>query len=297
MNGTSGLQWQLTPEILKSMQKKSLQMMLYLKDFCERNGILFYLCGGGCIGAIREHGFIEWDDDLDVMMPREDYERFYRLWQEQESENKKYVCLRTTDDLFTGNIFTTLTDTETTCIKRNQADLDIPQGIVIDIFPLDGCPDGKIKQLFQIVHAMMYSLFLAQVVPEKHGGIVSLGSKILLGVFRGKKIRTRLWRRAERKMSKYSFSQHRITKELCAGPHYMMNKYPQSAFSSSVYKEFDGEMLPVPAGYDDYLTAAFGDYMTPPPENSRTVHHDFVFCDPENSYEKYRGIYYLTDKK
>ena len=58
---------------IKELQNKCLEITLVFKEFCEKHGLLFYLCGGGCIGAIRHHGFIPWDDDLDVFMPRADY--------------------------------------------------------------------------------------------------------------------------------------------------------------------------------------------------------------------------------
>lgn len=289
-------QWELSPEGLKKLQAKSLEIVLYLKQFCERNNILFYLCGGGCIGAVREGGFIPWDDDLDIMMPREHYERFYKLWQEQEKDNKKYVCLRTNDEIFTGNVFTTLVDTETTCIKRNQIDLDIPQGVVVDIFPVDGCPDNRISQLLQMMHTMIYMLFLAQVVPENHGKLMAWGSKLLLSIFRGQNIRKKIWKRAERQMTKYKLGDYKLAKDLCAGPYYMRKKYPWKTFDGSVYKSFEGEMLPVPIGYDTYLSVAFGDYMSLPPVEERTIHHDFVFCDTEKSYKEYRGVYYLLNE-
>ena len=72
----------------------------------------------------------------------------------------------------------------------------------------------------------------------------------------------------------------RIT-ELCAGPHYLQKEYPSSAFAGVVWRDFEGERMPLPAGYDDYLTLAFGDYMTPPPPGKRIPEHDIVFLDLE----------------
>ena len=70
---------------IKELQNKCLEITLVFKEFCEKHGLLFYLCGGGCIGAIRHHGFIPWDDDLDVFMPRADYEKMCKLWVEDSA--------------------------------------------------------------------------------------------------------------------------------------------------------------------------------------------------------------------
>ena len=69
---------------------------------------------------------------------------------------------------------------------------------MLDVFPLDVCPDSRFARKMQYVWTMLYSLFLAQVVPEKHGGIVGAGSKALLSIFRGKKLREKIWRTAEK---------------------------------------------------------------------------------------------------
>ena len=71
---------ELTPELLRELQLKQLDMLVYFRDFCEKNNLTFWLIGGGLIGALREGGFVPWDDDVDVMLPREDYEKLPSLW-------------------------------------------------------------------------------------------------------------------------------------------------------------------------------------------------------------------------
>lgn len=268
---------EFTPQQLRKLQLRELETLVYFKAFCDKQNLLFYFCGGCCIGTLRNKGFIPWDDDIDIFMPREDYEKLPLLW-EKYSENKRFLCLKTNDNIFTGNIFTTIVDTSGTCVKANQAHLDIPHGLVMDVFPLDGCPDGW-KRKTQKLWAMIYSLFLAQIVPEKHGGVIAFGSKILLSVFRGKRIRNKIWRFAEKQMSKYRIKDCDKITELCAGPHYMQCEYPKDAFSSAVYGEFEGLQMPIPKGYDVYLKTAFGDYMTIPPVEQQKPHHDVVYCD------------------
>lgn len=276
--------YEFTPETLRKLQLKELDTLVYFKEFCDKNNLLFYLCGGCCIGSLRTGGFIPWDDDIDILMPRDDYEKLYKLWDNDKHE--RFKLLRTDEKIFTGNIFTTIVDTETTCVKANQAHLDIPFGIMMDIFPIDGCPKGKFKRTMQKLNAMIYSLFLAQIVPENHGGIMALGSKFLLSIVKSPKAREKKWRNAERRMSKYKIADCEYITELCEGVHSMQPEYPKEWFASAVYREFEGLQMPIPVGYDPYLKKAFGDYMTPPPEDKQKPHHDMILVDTERSYKE-----------
>ena len=74
-------------------------------------------------------------------------------------------------------------------------------------------------------------------------------------------------------------------------------KYPKSVFDKAVYTEFEGESMPLPQGYDVYLRTAFGDYMKLPPKEKQVAHHDVVFCDLFNGYEKYKGVYYCRGEE
>lgn len=276
--------YEFTPETLRKLQLKELDTLVYFKEFCDKNNLLFYLCGGCCIGSLRTGGFIPWDDDIDILMPRDDYEKLYKLWDNDKHE--RFKLLRTDEKIFTGNIFTTIVDTETTCVKANQAHLDIPFGIMMDIFPIDGCPKGKFKRTMQKLNAMIYSLFLAQIVPENHGGIMALGSKFLLSIVKSPKAREKKWRNAERRMSKYKISDCEYITELCEGIHSMQPEYPKEWFASAVYREFEGLQMPIPVGYDPYLKKAFGDYMKLPPEDKQKPHHDMILVDTERSYKE-----------
>ena len=267
-------------DTLRKLQLKELESLVYFDKFCRRNDLRYYLLGGCVIGAIRHGGFIPWDDDIDLIMPRADYQKMLKLWRQQERENERYLML-TTDGrrVFTGNCFATMVDTSATMIKENQKDIDVPHGIVTDIFPMDGCPEGKLKRYLQYYHAMMYSLYITEVVPQNHGGVVRFFGGLLLKLVPDRKRRTRIWKKHEKKMSKYDFETHEFCTELCAGPHYMLNKYPRDAFIKAEYHEFEGLSMPLPTGYDVYLKTAFGDYMALPPEDKQAPHHDLVGLD------------------
>ena len=266
-------------ETLRKLQLKELESLLFFKDFCEKNELRWYLLGGCVIGAIRNKGFIPWDDDIDIIMPRNDWERMLKLWKEQV-DSERFLMLKTDEgELFTGNIFATLVDTSATMVKENQQHIDVPHGIVTDIFPIDGCPEGKIQRYMQYMWTLIYSLFISEFVPEKHGGLVAFGSKLMLSIFRSRKTRTKIWKFAEKQLKKYDFETHEFSTELYAGPYYMKKKYPQSAFAKETYLEFENMMLPVMQGYEEYLSIAFGEYMELPPVEKQVPHHDLVELD------------------
>lgn len=281
---------------LRKLQLKSLEMFLYLKKFCEENNLLIYFCGGCCIGTIRHQGFIPWDDDIDVFMPRQDYEKLKSIWNEK-ADTSRYSCVFPKKGLHTNNMFMTINDNNTTFIKTIQKDLDINHGIVIDILPLDGCPDKKMQRKFQKFWALIYSLYCTQVVPQKHGITIKWIGKAMLCMVPFKSIRYYIYKFAEKRMTKYSIDDCKKITELCSGPKYMKNEYPKEIFEKAIYKKFEGYDMPIPVGYDEYLKIAFGNYMQLPSKEKQIPEHNVVMCDINNSYKKYKGIYYCVDEE
>lgn len=275
---------------LRELQLKSLEMGKYFVSFCEENKLLCYLCGGGAIGSLRHSGFIPWDDDLDFFMPREDYEKLALLWNEK-ANTKKYSLVKANENLVDHNLFITIRDNDTTAIKPYQKGLDISHGVALDIIPLDGCPSGDYQRKFQLMWGLIYSLFCAQVLPEKHGGFKKKVSKILLSIFKSKKIRYKIWKIAEKKMTKYKFKDSDYITELCSGPYYMKKKYKKEWFIDKIYVDFEDTKMPIPIGYDGYLKTAFGDYMTLPPKEKQLPHHDLLFLDLNNGYINYNELW------
>lgn len=278
----------LTPEQVRKMQLKGLDMALYFDNFCTKHNLTYFLCGGCCIGAVRNKGFIPWDDDVDVFMPREDYEKLKQLWEDTEDYSIQY----TDKNFVTENQFLTICANKTTFIKTYQMNLDINHGLVLDVLPIDGCPTG-VKRKMQKIWALLYSLFIVGKAPENHSKAVYYGGKLLLSVFRKSSVRYKIWRFCEKKMTAYPISECDKITELCSGPHYMQNEYPKELFEKAIRVDFEGYKLPIPVGYDGYLKMAFGDYMKLPPKDKQVCHHEFEVIDMENSYKKYRGINYF----
>ncbi len=269
---------ELNNEQLRELQLKSLEILLYFKKFCEEHNLLFYFCGGCCIGALRHKGFIPWDDDIDVFMPREDYEKLHNLW-DKYADTQKYSCNRTTTDKFIGNVMTTIVDNNTTVVRPWQKGKDGTKGVMIDVLPLDGCAPLGVKRKIQMMWSMIFTLYCSRMVPVNHGRIMSLICKTLLFLVPGNKLKNKIWQFAEKQMSKYPIKDSKYITELCAGPHYMKNEYPKEIFAKFVYKEFEGYQMPVPVGYDKYLKIAFGDYMKLPPKEKQVAHHDIIYMD------------------
>ncbi len=268
----------LSDEELRSLQLKGLEILIYFKEFCKEHNLTFYLCGGCCIGALRHKGFIPWDDDVDVFMPRPDYEKLFELWNKY-ADVSRYSCCRTTESSFIGNVMTTIVDRKTKVIRPWQKGKDGHKGVMLDVLPLDGCAPRGIKRKLQMMWSMIFSLYCSKMVPVNHGKLVSFVSKILLLAVPGEKNKLKLWKYAEKQMSKYKFSESEFVTELCSGPHYMQIEYPKEIFSGTDYKEFEGHLMPLPKGYDSYLKMAFGEYMKLPPKGSQKPHHDIIYMN------------------
>ena len=129
-------------------------------------------------------------------------------------------------------------------------------------------------------------LFRSQ-IPRNHGRIVSLAGRILLALVPGRKSRYRLWRFAEKRMTRYPIEECKGITELCSGPKYMRNFYPKEIFSAAKKVPFEDTVLPIPVGYDGYLRIAFGDYMKLPPEEERVPSHDAAVMDLDKPYDEW----------
>lgn len=281
----------LSPQELRAIQEKSLEILVYFKEFCQKHGLLFYFCGGCCIGAIRHKGFIPWDDDIDVFMPRKDYERLAQLWPKEA--DPQYAYCRSDKGHYLRSLLSAVSDENTTFIKERQQDLDISHGIRLEILPLDGCPESRFARKRQILWALIYSMFNNNEAPTSKGKGAYLLGRFLLTLTPTQGMRYRVWRLAEKRMSRWPITpETKHITELCARYQYMVNDYPAEAFASAKWVEFEGLSMPVPIGYDTYLRMAFGDYMQLPPEEERIPKHEAVLVDTEHSYRQYKGTYY-----
>lgn len=275
-------------EELRRWQLKLLEILVYFRDFCDANELKFYLAGGTCLGAIRHHGFIPWDDDVDIQMPRDDYEKLLKLWP-LKADTTKFECLTTTKDVCSKFPMTIIKSVNTTCIYNHGVDEDIPHGLKIDVEFLDGVPDNKFMRMINKICAQFLALFRAQRVPERMSKLTKLIAKFLLTIL-NKRILWSISIILENQIKKYKFENYEYVRYL-ASP---LQK--RSSYDSIIFVDFEGYKMPIPIGYDQYLSSAYGDYMQLPPENQRKPATDnLVFYDLDHSYREYKGKYYCVE--
>ncbi len=288
--------YEIDRETFKKLQAKMLDMLLYFKEFCAEHDLMFYLCGGGAIGAIREHGFVPWDDDIDCFMPRADYERFRELW-DKYGDKERFVYCRTDDKVNFHHSCTSLRDPSTTFICSYNQNLDICHGVAFEIAPIDGCPKGRIKRYIQLYHAFVYALFNTQRLPNNKGKFFRTFAKILYALVPSQKMRYKLWKNAEKKMSRYPWDECEKVTELIGSIKGMLLEHPKEWFSSQVWVDFEGHKVPVMAGYHEYLTLIFGNYMERPPVEHQKPKHELEFVDMDHPYTYYKNVKYFPEGK
>lgn len=276
----------LDTQTIEMMQQKSWEIYRYFAEFCTEHKLKFFACGGCCIGAVRHGGFIPWDDDVDLFMPRDDYNQLLKIWNKYAIP--KYRLIISTPDMITGDLMAKICDENTTLVTTYQRGKHMPHGLTMDILPLDGCPQpGSLARKIQKIYALLFSLYFSQTIPKNHGGFKAAVAKILLTIIPGKRLKYRLAKIFEKKMTKYSIADCEYLTELCSGPRYMQNEFPKEWFSDTKKLAFSDSEIVVPTGYNEYLSLVFGDYMTLPPEDKQVPHHEISFIDLNCSYRKY----------
>lgn len=255
---------------LKALQLGILQAV---HDFCMENSIRYSLCGGTLLGAIRHKGYIPWDDDIDIMMPRPDYEKFHHLFNEQKDSVYKMISAYNDKQFFQP--FGKVVDTRTSLKERYSRPLD-NLGVNIDVFPVDGLPNDererdsywKSIKLKKFVSSCVY-----QRANHKEHGIKKIIRAILFFLFKplpGNFFALRLHRIA----AGFDFPSSKKIANSIFG-YGRKEEMPVKLFDEFVSVDFEGKKINSVADWNSYLTNLFGDYMRLPPEESRIAKHDF----------------------
>ena len=268
---------------LRDVHAVQLQLLRELDRVCRANGLRYMAIHGTLLGAVRHHGFIPWDDDVDVAMPREDYDRLLTLGNAAFSAGFFLQTPRNNYGCFYGG-YSKLRRDGTEALEpqnKNKDWRDCHQGIWVDILPLDYCPETaegqkklqkRLKRLQRIVYAKAYEL--PQYVPRDVSG-----SQVSFYYLLSKCVRRRwLLQQIDR------ICRSRKTSPLCGilacyyhGNH-NKNIWPAAAIEKITELPFEDMMIPAPEAWDGILRSRYGDdYMNPPPIWKRYRHNQVVF--------------------
>lgn len=258
----------------EEMKKIELNILTYFTEVCEENNLRYYLGGGTLLGAVRHKGFIPWDDDIDVMMPRPDFQKLLSL----SINNENYNIIKPGTAGYYYN-FAKLVDTRTILEEKGIKLID-GLGVYIDIFPLDGMPETpdarkkRFKELNSIRKRINNTCLLR---PKFHRNpfaylnacrIYNSNKNIDLSSLQKKYLDSAL---------KNSFDDSEFV--FAAGGAYgARDIFPGKWFEKEIELQFENLSVKAFNGYDFYLTQLYGDYMTLPPEDKRvTPHHTIVY--------------------
>lgn len=240
-------------------QKTLLSLYKTFKKFCDDNNICFFAVAGTALGAIRHHGFIPWDDDIDVGMPIKDYEKFVKLIKTSAPEN---IGFR--ESYWMGGKFH---DKRTTIIDvRMLTHTEDYHGFYIDVFPVIGLPSDKDKREAFIADIESYatnSEFL-EFYPE----VSPFSKKEILD-----------WRNYL--LHAYDYDQSDKVAAFC---YFMLDA---KGTKNLLSVPFEDTTIYVSSSYDWDLTNSFGDYMTPPPKEQQQTHDEYHIADAKKPYSQY----------
>ena len=269
---------------IKRMQECQLGILKEFKKACEKCDAHFFMAFGTALGAVRHHGFIPWDDDIDIFMKVEEMEKLSDI--QKELPPNLFIQTRDNDNGY-GLLIARVRDSNTTLIEEDHADRDINHGVYIDIYPLFFCPKNNLKMKWMVILSLFCRLFAYNAPPMNKGGLSTFVAKMFLSIFPNK---IKKWFAdclyqyiTSRPESNYMS----IFPDISFGKRFLAEWFQKPSFC-----EFEDELLPMPTKTHEYLSYEYGNYMELPPEEKRQIHHHYLFTDLENCYIKYKGVKY-----
>lgn len=262
------------------LHEVDLEIVKEVINICDQNNLTYYMLGGTMLGAIRHKGFIPWDDDIDLGMPRKDYEKFLCIAPDKLSKTLKIINYKTDKDYH--YYITRIQDVETKVVETRYENEGKYTHVSIDIFPLDGTPDNrflrKIYCMRLMAHRAMMSLHYKDGIdPERKRGFVE---KLVLGVL--KLFPTDVMfdaynqkKKIDNLLKKYDMQSSVVTGNLM-GAYRMKELVPTVWFGHDAFYSFEGIRMRGILEYDKYLTHLYGDYMQLPPVEARKKHFRII---------------------
>ena len=271
---------ELSPQITAKLKETEIAILKEFISVCQQLKLKYYIIAGTLIGAVRHKGFIPWDDDIDVAMPREDYEKFVSEGQALLPSNL-FIQTNKTDPEFAFNM-AKIRNSDTTFLEQSNRNCHINSGVFLDIFVLDNFPQGKLTRKWVMFRD---KIFLTAIGRVFYRAEISKGLKLRQGI-------TKLFfanpyhalKKREKVISSFKNS------ELChnySSNYHEKEIVPWSWYAEGVELTFAGLTVNAPAEYHKLLTHIYGDYMQLPPVEKRVSHHATDIIDLEKPYTKY----------
>lgn len=261
----------------KKVQELTVNLLKVFIKICEENDLRYYFTGGSLIGVLRHKGFIPWDDDIDVGMPRRDYEKFLEIVKTNEQEGYA-ICNRHTDSAW-HFAMSQFIDMESE-VEINIAEQPRKAHVWIDVFPLDGLPSGKIARWFRVKNILIHR-YLVQIahintqvdINRKRPLIEKLILKIFKVVNIGKFINAKcILDHLEKVLCKDDFYKSQYVGNML-GRYREKEVVPQNYFGTPKKGEFESIIVNIPEKSHELQTALYGSYMDLPPEDERVAHN------------------------
>lgn len=251
---------------IRHLQLTILEIMRDVDSICKQYDIEYYLLGGSAIGAVRHRGFIPWDDDLDIVMSPENYDKFIEKCR-KHLDSSKYYIQEGLRDWPLNYTKIRLNGTRLVEYGERANKIDNP-GIYLDVFKFENSPSNSLAQRWQYILAKYYLCYQLSLRTFDNASFKKKVLMILSFPLKSSFIRNIL----RRSIEKYGIDTEYY------GSFYFRTRFKtaftkKSVFGNPKYVPFEDMMLPVPEHYDEYLTQMFGDYMTPPPPEKQVGLH------------------------
>jgi len=266
-----GIRYQEVTDI-REIQQMELGIMEYIHEVCQKIGVKYFLAYGSLIGAVRHKGFIPWDDDMDICMLREDYEKLqdYLI----ANPDERYEVMSYKNNLNYVYPFMKVQDNQTYLLEEDVR-IDSNMGIYVDIFPVDGYEDDSVfkDKMTRLIKKRQLSCYTFKGITNTKSLLNSLIRYISVIIFyftnTNKYIRGIDDLAQSRKVDDYELVDYLIYKD--------MNKpvWKREWLKQTITGVFEGKEFMIPKNYHEILTSDYGDYTQLPPVELRFSHHDF----------------------